>query len=248
MNKQTTTTIMTHLRWGAFFLVLLFLGFQVIPRAIGQRDASKKSSDVEIPLLKQQPPPLEPAVCLSWAATGSLNTGRYFHTATLLPNGMMLVAGDLALAALPRARNCTIRRAGPGLPQAASTPHAMCTRRPCCPTAWCWLQGDVVAVSVLPRARNCTTRRAGPGRPQAASTPRALITQRPCCPTAWCWLQGDLIDNVNTSASAELYDPAQRDLECHGQPQHRTLDVTRRPCYPTAWCWLPVAVQVPLAR
>jgi hypothetical protein len=53
MNKQTTTTIMTHLRWGAFFLVVLFLGFQVIPRAIGQRDASKKSSDVEIPLLKQ---------------------------------------------------------------------------------------------------------------------------------------------------------------------------------------------------
>ena len=100
MNKQTTTTIMTHLRWGAFFLVLLFLGFQVIPRAIGQRDASKKSSDVEIPLLKQQPPPLEPAVCLSWTATGSLNTARYFHTATLLPNGMVLVAGGLALAAL----------------------------------------------------------------------------------------------------------------------------------------------------
>src|SRR6266550_2109735 len=96
MNKQTTTTIMTHLRWGAFFLVLLFLGFQVIPRAIGQRDASKRSSDVEIPLLKQQPPPLEPAVCSSWAATGSLNTGRYFHTATLLPNGMMLVAGGFS--------------------------------------------------------------------------------------------------------------------------------------------------------
>ena len=96
MNKQTTTTIMTHLRWGAFFLVLLFLGFQVIPRAIGQRDASKRSSDVEIPFLKQQPPPLEPAVCSSWAATGSLNTGRYFHTATLLPNGMMLVAGGFS--------------------------------------------------------------------------------------------------------------------------------------------------------
>ena len=96
MNKQTTTTIMTRLRWGAFFLVLLFLGFQVIPRAIGQRDASKRSSDVEIPFLKQQPPPLEPAVCSSWAATGSLNTGRYFHTATLLPNGMMLVAGGFS--------------------------------------------------------------------------------------------------------------------------------------------------------
>ena len=31
MNKQATTTIMTRLRWGAFFLVLLFLFIQVIP-------------------------------------------------------------------------------------------------------------------------------------------------------------------------------------------------------------------------
>src|SRR5438445_13070727 len=93
MNKQTTTTIITRLRWAAFFLVLLFLVIQVIPRAFGQRDAGKRSSDVEIPLLKQQPAPLEPAVCSSWAATGSLNTARWYHTATLLPNGMALVAG-----------------------------------------------------------------------------------------------------------------------------------------------------------
>src|SRR6266566_6362115 len=87
MNKRTTSTLMTHLRWGAFFLVLLFLVIQVMPRALGQRgqqDISKRTSDIQAPS--------DPASG-TWTATGSLNTGRYLHTASLLPNGMVLVAG-----------------------------------------------------------------------------------------------------------------------------------------------------------
>jgi hypothetical protein len=69
----------------------------VIPFALGQR-ATTKQSAVADPLLLGSGPLAtlstgdDPASG-TWTVTGSLNTARYLHTATLLPNGMVLVAG-----------------------------------------------------------------------------------------------------------------------------------------------------------
>ena len=151
-----------------------------------------------------------PARGIIWSFASNLNTARWRHTATLLPNGMVLVAGGLP--AVWPAPNCTTRRPVPGLPQAALTPHALLTRRPCCQTAWSWLQGDWTAIPLLPRARNCTTRRPGPGLPRPALMPHALLTRRPCCQTAWSWLLEDRRAKPSLRERGTVR-PGERDLD-----------------------------------
>ena len=144
------------------------------------------------------------------------------HTATLLPNGKVLVAGGrgggfLASAELYDPATGTWTATGS---LAAPAPY---TRRRCCLTARCSSHAVLATAAIstnISRARSSTTRRAGPGPPPAASPMHALSTQRRCCPTARCSSQGGA---TFPATPAELYDPASGDLDRHRQPQHRTL-------------------------
>ena len=126
-----------------------------------------------------------------WTVTGSLATARHEHTATLLPNGKVLVAGGYELRHVSRARNSMIRRPGYGPATGSMATARYSIPRRSCPTARCSSLGDSTAASTVSRARNSMIRRPGCGPRRAAWPPRDTPIPRRSCPTARCSSLGD---------------------------------------------------------
>ncbi len=148
----------------------------------------------------------------TWTATGSLATARYLHTATLLPNGKVLVAGGyfggiyspLASAELYDPASGTWTATG-----SLVTARAI-TRRRCCPTARCSLSGGHDGGSVLASAELYDPASESWTATGSLATARYRHTAT-LLPNGKVLVAGGYIGGTDAESwldSAELYDPA----------------------------------------
>ena len=172
---KTTARLLIPLFLACFAAVFTVC---VIPFALGQRATTKQSAVADPLLLGSNPVATlsnsdEPASG-TWTVTGSLDTARYYHTATLLPNDKVLVAAGWD----------------------GFNPYTSAELYDSASGMWS-------PTDSLNTARELYT---------ATKLPNGLVL-----------VAGGRDSSGQPTASAELYDPATRDLDCHWQPQHRTL-------------------------
>ena len=144
----------------------------------------------------------------TFETTGSLNTARYYHTATLLPNGQVLVAGGFdgngGLASAELFNPAT----GSWTPTGnLNTPRDLHTAT-LLPNGQVLVAGGSTATAIS-RARNSSTRRPAPGLPPATSTPHDSGHTATLLPNGQVLVAGGFGSSGDLYlASAELFNPA----------------------------------------
>ena len=138
---------------------------------------------------------------------------RRIHTATLLPNGMVLVAGGSGnsgyLASTELYDPATGTWTATGSLNTARDSH----------TATLLPNGMVLVAGGEPGSATASAELYDPASgiwtPTSSLNTGRHSTRQPCCPTGWSWLQGDSCV-IGASRERGAVRPGERDLGCHG--------------------------------
>ncbi len=108
-----------------------------------------------------------------WSPTGNLATARSSHTATLLPNGKVLVAGGFGSSSILASAELYDPATGSWSSTGNLADARYITRPPSCPMARSSSPAAMETAAFSP-ARSFMTRPPAPGAPPAASPPRGI--------------------------------------------------------------------------
>ena len=148
----------------------------------------------------------------TWSATGSLNTPRIYHTATLLPNGLMLVAGGLDSLTITSTASADLYDPALGTWSATGSLNTARDRHTATllPNGMVLVAGGVQNGSFSASAELYDPALGSWSATGSLNTARAFHTAT-LLPNGMVLVAGG--KESDFLASAELYDPAQRELD-----------------------------------